>query len=100
VAAGTVSVIAMQAFTAKAEADRKTWNDELARESHRSALAPYAGKRGALRQVWADLSTDTKRTIMSEALGAVTIKASAHKGKRFDVTRIAFGPAPKVKTIG
>ena len=41
-------------------------------------MAPYAGKRGILRKVWEELSMDTKRSIIAEALGIVTIKQTAH----------------------
>lgn len=98
-AAGKVKAAAVEAFSVKADADRKAWTDELARETKRSALAEYAGKKGVLRRAWDGLTVDAQRTVIAESLGPVTIKQASHRGKRFDVTRIVFGPAPKVKTI-
>jgi site-specific DNA recombinase len=99
-ASGIVKIGTVEAFAKKAETDRIAWTDELARIEKQSALAAYAGKRGVLRKAWPGLGMDTQRTIIAEAIGPITIKQTSHRGKRFDPSRIAFEPAPKVKTIG
>ncbi len=96
--AGRITVRAMEKITRDLEAQRKELRDRLAREVERDALSPFAGRPGALRASWPSLTTDQRRTVISEALGKVTILPTGKAGPRFDPSRIVIGTSPSSKT--
>lgn len=98
-AAGKVNMRVVEAFTKTIEAQRMTLRSRLAREVRQDALSPWAGRVGALRAAWANLSTDQQRAIIAESLHTVTIMPVEHRGKRFETKRIVIGePVRKTRT--
>jgi DNA invertase Pin-like site-specific DNA recombinase len=98
VAAGRVKVIAMEAFTRRAETQRSALRAKLAHETQSDALAPFAGRAGALRATWTTLSTDQQRGIIREALRAIKVLPRGRStGGRFDATRVVIGEPRKAR---
>jgi DNA invertase Pin-like site-specific DNA recombinase len=91
VAAGSVKVIAMEAFTRSIEAQREALRSKLSAQVRVGALAPFAGKAGALRATWSQLTTDQQRGIVAEALQVVVVKPVTHRGQRFEKKRVEVG---------
>ncbi len=91
VAAGSVKVIAMEAFTRTIEAQRAALRSKLSAEVRAGALSPFAGRVGALRATWSQLTTDQQRGIVAEALQVIVVKPVTHRGQRFESKRVAVG---------
>jgi site-specific DNA recombinase len=60
-----------------------------ARATSRSVLAPFAGRSGALRAAWPDLTLEQRRAVISAALGRVAVLPTLTVGRpTFDPRRV------------
>jgi len=94
-AAGKVNMRTVESFTKTIEAQRAALRTKLAREVKSDALAPFAGRVGALRAAWSTLSTDQQRSIIAESLKVITVMPVLHRGQRFESKRIVLGQPRK-----
>jgi DNA invertase Pin-like site-specific DNA recombinase len=74
----------------KLRAEQAALRSRLGRLTAGSAVAPYAGRPGALRKVWDDLSLDQQRAIIGDVIIGIEI-GPARRGARFDPSRITIG---------
>ena len=95
-AGGKVNMRTVEAFTKSIEAQRVALRTRLMREVKRDALAPFAGKVGALRATWRSLSVDQQRAIIAESLRAVTV-LPGKPGNTFDPSRIVIGATKAIR---
>jgi hypothetical protein len=96
-AAGRLSGRILDAVSRAVKAEREVVERRLASQAKHNTLSAFAGKTGALRAAWPSLSDDQRRSIISEALGGVTIKPRTKVGARFDAKRIVIGTPAKTQ---
>jgi hypothetical protein len=63
---------------------------QLARASDVTPLAPFAGRTGALRRTWDDLSAERKRSIIAAALELQNVSIVVRPGKGWDADRVSL----------
>jgi hypothetical protein len=56
-----------------------------------SAVAPYAGRPGALRNVWDGLSIDQQRAVIADVIIGIEISPARRGLSRFDPSRVTIG---------
>ncbi len=96
-ASGKTTRRLMEMTGTQIENDRADLGKRLARDQRTNTLSSFAGKAGALRVAWPELTVDQRRTIIGEALQTITIMPTGGTaGWRFDPERVVIG-TPKKK---
>jgi site-specific DNA recombinase len=76
-------------YSSSVEAQQEALRARIGALTASSAMAPYAGKVGALAAAWGSLDVDRQRDITGESLKGITVAPSG-RGRRFNPERIRY----------
>lgn len=98
-ATGKATARMVEKATSEIRARRDLLQRQLGTLRKRDALSGFAGRAGALKAAWPDLTTDQQRNVIAESLHTITVMPSPHSGRRFDPDRVVIGQAPTKKKV-
>jgi hypothetical protein len=72
------------------EAEREDVSGRVRQRSTPDALAPYAGRGGALREAWPQLTVDQQRAVIAAVVESVVIAPAVRGRNFFDPSRVSI----------